>query len=522
MAASGALQVCGVPGLEKAAAFLKQSEIIKECMDAQGATSATMADDTIRRTVGAPSIRGVPQRFRSTCADDLVTELRSLVDLAGKMVLMALSNDQAEIFPDYSLRDVAYLGDHLEHVHLYEQESSHTNRQKKTLPLHTDGGLMIAMVAGTTDGLELELVSGDIVNIEYQTGCVLVLAGEGLKQWTRHQVARPAPHAFQLQSQSRAWYGKMFLAPADALIHDITFAEYRKATTKHVETISSATLGCLGQQDDIHQRVLSAASPQLCSTQDGDDGILCWTQCVSIEHLDCDEAYCIDYDSGDVLDGSKHCPGGHSFDTCGPQCLLPNEENGTLSGYDYDTSGFCPGDGITMYMDGFRSIFEKHRPACINIWNTKWTLDTRFRFAMGIIGALVTGATVEALVALRRKMHTNPAHHFLTLPLHLCQCILGYLAMFIAMTYSVELFASVCLGATLGYRIFNYRFPSARQDPCCAAAEQSLSLTSPDAFDATSNEEPNKSPRQITCPCGTSAFLATATTVDASRHQEQL
>ena len=31
------------------------------------------------------------------------------------------------------------------------------------------------------------------------------------------------------------------------------------------------------------------------------------------------------------------------------------------------------------------------------------------------------------------------------------QSVLGYLAMFAAMTYSTELFAAVCLGATTGY-----------------------------------------------------------------------
>ena len=54
--------------------------------------------------------------------------------------------------------------------------------------------------------------------------------------------------------------------------------------------------------------------------------------------------------------------------------------------------------------------------------------------------------------------------------LHFVQSVLGYLAMFAAMTYSIELFAAVCLGATTGYALLHLDdAPAASTDPCCQA-----------------------------------------------------
>ena len=56
--------------------------------------------------------------------------------------------------------------------------------------------------------------------------------------------------------------------------------------------------------------------------------------------------------------------------------------------------------------------------------------------------------------------------------LHFIQSVLGYLAMFAAMTYSIELFAAVCLGATTGYALLHLDdAPAASTDPCCQAQD---------------------------------------------------
>jgi len=50
--------------------------------------------------------------------------------------------------------------------------------------------------------------------------------------------------------------------------------------------------------------------------------------------------------------------------------------------------------------------------------------------------------------------------------------ILGYLAMLVAMTYSVELFLSLCVGFVTGHALLNAGDGSVGEtaDPCCAAS----------------------------------------------------
>ena len=50
--------------------------------------------------------------------------------------------------------------------------------------------------------------------------------------------------------------------------------------------------------------------------------------------------------------------------------------------------------------------------------------------------------------------------------------VLGYLAMLVAMTYSVELFLCVVLGLMAGHAFFNVKQPVGETiDPCCAASQ---------------------------------------------------
>ena len=43
------------------------------------------------------------------------------------------------------------------------------------------------------------------------------------------------------------------------------------------------------------------------------------------------------------------------------------------------------GPGVSMYMDGFNSIFNEN-VLCVNLWFVSWTLDSRFKFGTGCVG----------------------------------------------------------------------------------------------------------------------------------------
>ena len=55
--------------------------------------------------------------------------------------------------------------------------------------------------------------------------------------------------------------------------------------------------------------------------------------------------------------------------------------------------------------------------------------------------------------------------------------MLGYFAMLVAMTYSVELFLCVCFGLVAGHGLFNMDGPvSESVDPCCAGSQEAAAV----------------------------------------------
>ena len=67
----------------------------------------------------------------------------------------------------------------------------------------------------------------------------------------------------------------------------------------------------------------------------------------------------------------------------------------------------------------------------------------------------------------------------------------GYLAMLVAMTYSIELFACVVLGLCLGHLVFNTKSAVGESiDPCCASQGPSTLAVSNNALNGTANHVP--------------------------------
>ena len=91
---------------------------------------------------------------------------------------------------------------------------------------------------------------------------------------------------------------------------------------------------------------------------------------------------------------------------------------------------------------------------------------------------------VEACIALRRKLgsskrsfvrklRSKPSIQFvLSILLFGVNLGLGYMAMLVAMTYSLELFMCIVLGIMIGHAIFNMKQPVGESiDPCCAPSQ---------------------------------------------------
>ena len=78
------------------------------------------------------------------------------------------------------------------------------------------------------------------------------------------------------------------------------------------------------------------------------------------------------------------------------------------------------------------------------------------------MGVALIGVAAEALIWFRRYQQRRPtsAKSAYLLIEGCCyggSIMLGYAAMLVAMTYSVELFLSVCLGLVVGHAAFNLR-----------------------------------------------------------------
>jgi hypothetical protein len=360
--------------------------------------------------------------------------------------------------------------------------------------MHVDDGLLIAMTTGlysnadssTKNGLYMELPTGAIVEVEARDDALIIMVGKGGATWLAPLLGLPfraVPHALSIRMKpssddkdsTRAWYGKMFLPPSDARIpyFDISWGIYRNQTrnllfsskTTRSDIIPAA---CGGES---HRYALTSSTA--CETNDGDAGVMCWAQCMSVSGLSCGgDAICYDTGSNEEVDGNIMCPSG--MQNCELQCPSVMAANSTTSMGDY-----CYGRGLTMYMDGFRSIaMDPQKTPCINLFFTNWTLNNRTKFGIACVGVFFFGIFIQFLTYYRISIVTSKISNWgvsyrkyafvIYGLLHGIQAALGYFAMLIAMTYNIELFCMICIGLAVGYVMFNLNIPPPIEvDPCC-------------------------------------------------------
>ena len=177
----------------------------------------------------------------------------------------------------------------------------------------------------------------------------------------------------------------------------------------------------------------------------------CWMSCLPLPDddgdgsVDCtDEAECVN-DVGDP------CFDDSMDETCHWTC--PAEESAA------PRDDFCNGKA-DMLMGGFGVAGDEDNP-CVILFFDAWTLDEPWKFALGCVGVALIGVAAEALIFFRRRWRRSHAAQAAYVFVEGCSyagsVMLGYAAMLVAMTYSVELFLSVCLGLVLGHAAFNLK-----------------------------------------------------------------
>lgn len=139
------------------------------------------------------------------------------------------------------------------------------------------------------------------------------------------------------------------------------------------------------------------------------------------------------------------------------------------------TTPFCQGVPMVMFMDGFRRSLitnsdrsnrsmlsdNNSAPPCLNYLVGSWQLDNRDKFCGAMVYSFLLALLLEGLSAARLNfMRTWPKDKQWILragtltTIYAAQALLGYLIMFVAMMYSVELLISVACGLAVGNGLF--------------------------------------------------------------------
>ena len=167
--------------------------------------------------------------------------------------------------------------------------------------------------------------------------------------------------------------------------------------------------------------------------------------------------------------------------TCKWECKDNEDDNDTDLKND-----FCNG-ATDMYMSGFEAAGVDKRNPCVILFITSWTLDSRPKFVIACFGVAFMGFLIEVLICVRRRITSRKRlSPYLVAPrpsirqwssiiLFGLNLFLGYLAMLVAMTYSMELFICVIIGLMIGHACFNSKAAIGETvDPCCAPSQNPI------------------------------------------------
>ncbi|GKY90491.1 hypothetical protein MPSEU_000022900 [Mayamaea pseudoterrestris] len=222
-----------------------------------------------------------------------------------------------------TLREVVQAGEHLEHFHSYQKlaESSSSSSANAaaataTIDLHTDQGLFIVFSPGRITSLDgadsvpssgffIETPDGSIAQVEFDDeDDLIIMLGDGVNQYVNPKLSesspqlRAVPHSLVVPdhdaNQVRVWYGRMVLAPADAIYpaHDVTFGNLRNrmidaSYASEIESQSTLSLGCSGS------RIARELTDQVTC---GANALYCWHQCMDFDDYNVTEDDCTSRD----------------------------------------------------------------------------------------------------------------------------------------------------------------------------------------------------------------------------------
>jgi hypothetical protein len=300
----GIVSITNVPDLRKQA--LLQS--LPECIKAVGVKTA-FADGTVRRTIATHS-QGSEMWEATSTGDEESCDSFESQNVAFRAVVGQVVNDFGSFLEgalslettllqhatikekSFSLMDIVHEGDHLEHFHAYYTSSMHDSTLNvTTIDWHVDQGLLLAFSPGQsngrpTDGFYIQLDDGSTEMVHFNEEDDLVFFfGDGVNQIINPVLIsegkspmRVLPHTLRMPKlkEERLWYGRMVLAPADALhpVHGKSFGFIRDNMIKKDEDFLS--IGC--SSSGVARLLHVDPNPPVCNNATSS---YCWHSCMN-------------------------------------------------------------------------------------------------------------------------------------------------------------------------------------------------------------------------------------------------
>ena len=176
-----------------------------------------------------------------------------------------------------------------------------------------------------------------------------------------------------------------------------------------------------------------------------------------------------DQDGGDADDSNSNSHSGHDHSS---HQLFSGGSN----------QPFCSGEGMVMYMDGFRWGLKGGGQPCVNLFFPGWTLDTPAKFSGAMIGIVLLAVLTEGISKVRHNLSRKGRREVMSLQqarrfraaqtgIHGFHALIGYILMLATMTFCLELLFCVILGLVIGYVAFGGDAYSHVANPCCAFLE---------------------------------------------------
>eukprot|EP00092_Neocalanus_flemingeri_P002133 GFUD01002273.1.p1 GENE.GFUD01002273.1~~GFUD01002273.1.p1 ORF type:complete len:546 (-),score=175.52 GFUD01002273.1:534-2171(-) len=387
-----------------------------------------------------------------------------------------------------------------DHIHVYKPVEGLNDDSGYAAPFHTDNGLLLMITPFQEHPLQMKNKMGEIVETgEIGEDAVLILLASGLPQWLLRGTKSsskffPVPHAVPSlvnDVSSRTVFARMKVVPMDAYPSNLAAEEKKDRNLfeqffHDVKQAGSEEL-CPIKKPAHQQLALESSWSALKTEECSHSQAYCWMNCLELPTT-CPQSpvQCSNSDSKPCCTDTVTEDCEAMDQSCHWECQASN---------DTTEDKFCNGYGTDMYMQGFTAS-GNGKDACVILLFKSWVLDTRTKFGLGCVGVILLGVAVEGMLCLRRQLQgrrillrisgvTRRVSIVLLFGLNIAS---GYLAMLVAMTYSVELFICMVIGLVVGHAIFNTEAAVGESvDPCCAS--QAIAHTN----DAKQHEAENMS-----------------------------